>query len=139
MEFMLGGVVVAAIWIYFSMRSKAKAATAFNAIDWAEAWFAQHGISPASVMFTAYDEPGMARSPGAIVLVGDGKNAAGDSIGFVVEVIPRRGVVAGEILTPFGVATWHRQASLTAASSGKPLMEVLVASAAAHRAKLRQS
>lgn len=139
MEFLLGVAVIGAVWIYFSMRSKVKAATAFNAIDWAEKWFTQQGINPASVMFSSYDDPALARNAGAVILVGDGKNAAGDSIGFVVEVMPRRGVVAGEILRPSGVATWHRQASLTAASSGKPLMDVLVAAATAHRAKYGQS
>lgn len=138
MEFILGALVVLALWIYFSMKSKAKAITAFNAKDWAEPWFAANSINPSSVIFSSYDEPSLARNPGAVVLVGTANNMKGDDLGFVVEVMSGRGVIVGEFLRPSGIATWHRMASQTASISGKPLIDVLLDMAAAHSAKHNQ-
>lgn len=126
--------LVAVFWLFFSMRSKAKAVRSFNALDEANAWFLNQGINSDSVRFSVYDDPDLVRNPGATVLVGGGKDAQGKRIGFALEVVSGKGVVASEILIPEGIATWHKTASMQAKVAGQPLIDVLVVMAANHRA-----
>ena len=132
--FWWGVAIVAVLWLFFSMRSRTKAVRSFNAFDEADPWFLNHGINSDSVRFSAYDEPGLARNLGATVIVGGGKDAQGERVGFALEVVSGKGVVASEILVPEGIATWHKTASMQAKVSGQPLIDVLVAMAAKHRA-----
>jgi hypothetical protein len=67
--------------------------------------------------------------------VGSGEDAQGEFVGFALEVVRDKGVVASEILVPHGIATHHKAASLQAKMSGQPLLDVLVAMAASHRAR----
>jgi hypothetical protein len=132
--FWWGVAIVAVLWLFFSMRSRAKAVRSFNAFDEADSWFLNHGISSDSVRFSAYDEPGLARNLGATVIVGVGKDARNERVGFALEVVSGKGVVDSEILVSEGIATWHKTASMQAKMSGQPLIDVLVAMAASHRA-----
>lgn len=134
-EFILGAVVVLGLWLFFSMRSKTKAVKAFNVVDEADPWFSKEGVKSSSVHFSVYDEPGMARHPGASVVVGSGDKNNGEHVGFVLEVIPGSGVVEGVYLKPYGIATHHRSASQAAKMSGRSLMEILQEAARQHRAK----
>lgn len=113
---------------------KTKAVQSFNAFDEANPWFLNQGIRSDSVTFSTYTEPSLTRNSGAIVLAGVGTNAQGDRVGFALEVVPGKGVVASEILVPDGIATWHKKASMLAKVSGQPLLDILVAMAASHRA-----
>ncbi len=133
--FWWGVAIVAVLWLFFSMRSKAKAVRSFTAADEADPWFLKNNISSSSVMFNAYEEPGLARNPGATVIVGSGKNGQGESVGFALEVVPGKGVVASEILVPYGIATHGKTASLQAKISGQPLLDVLLDMARTHRAR----
>lgn len=137
MEFIIGALVVAIIWMFFSTRSKINSVTAFNAKDWAESWFSAKNINSSSLIFSSYDNPALTRNPGATVLVGTAKNMNGDDLGFVIEVISGKGVLVGEFLNPWGIATWHRMASQDALLYGKPLIDVLLDMAKTHRAKHR--
>jgi hypothetical protein len=133
--FWWGVAIVATLWFFFSMRSKTKAIRSFSALDEVDRRFLENNISSGSVVFSAYEEPGLTRNAGATVIVGSGKNAQGESVGFALEVVSGTGVVASEILTPYGIATHHKTASLQAKMSGQPLLDVLVAMAARHRAR----
>ncbi len=115
---------------------KAKAVQAFSTFDEANPWFLKQGINSDSVTFDTYNEPSLARNPGAIVLAGVGKDDQGNRVGFALEVVSGKGVVASEILVPDGIATWHKKASMLAKASGQPLLDMLVAMAASHRACL---
>lgn len=133
--FWWGAALVAVLWVFFSVRSKAKAARSFAAFDEAGPWFVKNNISSSSVMFNAYEEPGLARNPGATVIVGNGKNSNGESIGFALEIVSGKGVVASGILVPFGIATQDKTASLQAKVSGQPLLDVLLSMAKNHRTR----
>ncbi len=82
-------------------------------------------------MFSAYEDPELSRVPGSTVLCGYGKGLDGD-IGFAIEVVSGRGVVASEILQPSGIASHHRTASMQAKALGRPLLDVLAEMAEAH-------
>ena len=82
--FWWGVIIVGALWVYFSMRSKAKALKAFAAFDLAEPWFEEQGIKSSSVSFGTYDDASLVRTPSAIVLVGTGKSTMGEDVGFAV-------------------------------------------------------
>lgn len=127
--------MIGVIWFFSSKNSQEKAESAFSAFDEAESWFRENQINSDSVNFGAYEQSGLAINYGATILVGTGKKINGDNIGFVIEVIIGRGVVLGEFLEPYGVATWHKNASMQAKIAGKPLVEVLQAMAKAHKAK----
>ena len=117
-------------WSLFGRKRKAQ--QAFNAVDLAEPWLREHGFNPSSVMFSSYDDPGLARHPGSTVLVGTGP-ANGRGTGFVLEVDPSSGVTYGVILEPEGIATWHRQAAMEAKAAGVSLSQILEQKASAHR------
>jgi hypothetical protein len=133
--FWWGVIIVATLWLFFSMRSKVKAVRSFAASDEADPWFQKNNINSNSVMFSTYEDPDLARNAGATVIVGSGKNAQGESVGFALEVVPGKGVVSSEILVPYGTATHHRAASMQAKMSGQPLLDVLVEMPANHRAR----
>lgn len=133
--FLCGIVVIGVIWFFASMNSQEKAASAFSAFDEAESWFRENKINSDSVNFGAYEQSGLAINYGATILAGTGKKINGDNIGFVIEVIIGRGVVLGKFIEPYGVATWHKNASMQAKVAGKPLVEVLLAMAKAHKEK----
>ncbi len=135
--FWWGVIFIVALWIFLSIRKKAKedkAFRAFSAFDLAEPWFREHGIESRSVTFGTYEDARLARTPGATVLVGTGK-VSGKDIGFALEILESRGVVDHEILIPYGIGTWHKDASMQAKLLGQPLMDVLITMAASHRAR----
>lgn len=132
-NFWIGVLTVGALWLFFSFRRNIRAASAFSAADEAAPWLESQGIAPASAKFSAYDDPHLVRNAGSTVLVGLARVEGGDTIGFAIEVMPGRGVVASEILVPYGIATWHRSASLESRSTGRPLLDVLKAKATARR------
>ncbi len=127
--FWWGVLVVVALWIFLSMRSKARTSRSFTARDAAEPWFQAHGIMSHSVRFSAYEDPSLARNPGATVIVGTGQDAKGEPAGFVIEVLPGKGVVEAQLLVPHSIASWHSNASMEARMAGVPLIDVLVAKA----------
>jgi hypothetical protein len=94
-EFIIGAVLVLVLWFCFSMRSKRKAISAFNISGEAESWFRNEGIRSSSVKFSMYDDPELAKNPGASVIVGVGDKTDGSHVGFALEVIPGSGVVEG--------------------------------------------
>lgn len=125
------------VWPFSSKRSQAKATTSFAALDEAESWFKAQGIDPQSAMFSSYNEQGLARVSGSTILVGKGRSASGD-VGFAIEVTAGRGVVASELIIPPGISSHHKAASMKARAVGRPLLDVLVAMAAAHREEFPQ-
>jgi len=139
MTYILIGLAAAAVWLYFSARGKAGVAAALQAKSLAEPWFSANKIKSSTVVFGAYNAQGLARNPGATVLVGVGEDMdGGNPIGFAVEVMEGKGLLVGEILRPYGTATWHRMASQTALAANRPLIDVLLANAAAHREAYNQ-
>lgn len=134
-------IVIIGLWIFFSMSSRAKedkTFRAFEAFDFAKPWFEEHDIDISAVNFGTYEDVSLARNSGATVLVGSGKTSKGEYIGFALEVDPILGVVDHEILVPYGIASWHKNAAMIAKTAGKPLLDVLVAMAADHRTKYDQ-
>lgn len=130
-------IAIVVLWFILSLHSKSKTARSFNALDEAAPWFRAQGIDTGSVGFSTYEDPRLARVPGATVLVGYGKTTAGDT-GFAIEVIPNRGVVDSELIEPSGIASHHRTASMQAEMSGQHLLDVLAAMAVAHRSRFPQ-
>jgi hypothetical protein len=130
--FWWGVLVVVALWIFFSMRSKVNSARAFSAVDEAERWFQAHAINPRSIRFRSYKDRRLVRNQGAIVVVGTARDRQGEPVGFVLEVLAGVGVLEGELLMPSGIATWHKNA---ANIMGVPLIDVLVEKAASHGAR----
>jgi hypothetical protein len=126
---------VAVLAFVLFARSKKNTVAAFSALDEAASWFASQGIDPKSVMFSSYQEAQLARVAGATVLVGNGTTRQGADVGFAIEVVPGRGVVASELLNPSGIATHHKTAAMEAKMSRRPLLTVLTAMAAEHRSR----
>lgn len=126
--FWWGVMIVAVLWLFFLVRPKAKAIRAFSVCDEADPWFQKNNINPNSVIFSTYEDTGLARNSGAAVVVGES-----DDVGFALEVVPGEGVVSSEIIVPFGIASHHRTASIQAKMSGQPLLDVLIEKAENHR------
>lgn len=138
MKYFIGVAIALSIWVLVSVLRKKKASTSHHVADLAEPWLSARGINRDSLMFNVYSEPGLARTNGAVVIVGNGHRTDGSDVGVVVEVLPGSGVVAGEELIPPGIATWHRDAALTAARTQRPLMDVLIEMALRHSEKNRR-
>lgn len=133
--FWWGVLIVAGLWVFFTIRSRKKAARSFNAIDGADPWLESQDIDPNSVRFSTYEEPALARNLGAMVIVGWGKTKQGDDKAFAIEIKRGAGVVTGEIIVPYGIATWHKNASMQAKLTKQPLIDVLLSMAAQHRSR----
>lgn len=123
--FIVGAVAILALWVIVSIKSQKKANRAFNAFDEAEPWMIRNNIIPVSVSFASYVDKKLLINAGATILVGTGKNTLDQDIGFVIEVLPHQGVVEEEILIPYGIATWHKNASIQAKTLGISLIDTL--------------
>ncbi|MFQ2328818.1 hypothetical protein ACK32Q_04925 [Aeromonas dhakensis] len=132
--FWWGVIAVCAFVVVRKLRAKSKAVQAFAVSDEANPWYVENNIDPSSVVFSTYSDPALARNPDALILVGGGKGPDGKTIGFALEVIPGKGVVSSEIIEPFGIASYHKRASMQSKMSDMPLLDVLVFMAANHRA-----
>ena len=132
---LFGVIIVGVVWFLSSVKSQQKAGGAFKAFDEAEAWFTENSIISDSIKFGSYEKSGLAVNSGATILAGTGKKTNGNDVGFIIEVITGRGVVLGKIIEPYGIVTWHKSAARQAENLGKPLVEVLLAMAQAHKAK----
>jgi hypothetical protein len=130
-SFWLGALIVVVCWLFFSFRKNVKAASAFSAANEAAPWLLSQGLAPQSAHFSSYSDPPLLRHAGATVLVGVAKGQNDQTIGFGIEVLPGKGVVSSEILTPHGIASWHRSAALEARSAGLPLLDILKAKSTA--------
>lgn len=126
---------VAILCLVLFARSKTRAVAAFTSLDEAEPWLKSQGIDAKSAMFSSYQDPQLARVSGATILVGTATTTKGGDIGFAIELVPGRGIVATELINPSGIATHHKTASMQAKTSGQPLLNVLAAMAAEHRAR----
>lgn len=131
--FIIGAIVVLALWAFISMRSKAKSHEAFNALDEAENWFAKEGINSSSVTFSAYNDPRLSKHAGATVLVCMGKKRNGERVGFALEIIKGVGVVDSAHIQPEGIASHHVKAAHIAKMNGKTLIATLQEMALKHR------
>jgi hypothetical protein len=66
---------------------KANSSQAFDAFDEARFWFDRQGIIKTSIRFNSYTDQYLAKTHGVvIILVGIGKNANGEHVGFAIEV-----------------------------------------------------
>lgn len=101
----------------------------FDPFQEAERWFALNRFDLDSILFSAYDEAHLVKARDAVALVGTADMPDGEDVGFIVEVVKGRGVVAGAILRPCGIATWHRSAAQEASRRGESLLDVLKARA----------
>lgn len=131
--FIIGVIVVLALWVFFSMKSKTKAHQAFNILDEAESWLNKEGIKSSSVHFATYSDPYLVKNSGANVLVGSGKRADGSDVGFALEVIQGSGVVESAYIEPYGIASHHRKAADIAKMNGKYLIDAVQEMALHHR------
>ena len=111
---------------------KSKGVRAFDAFDEAMPWFSERSISEDSIRFSTYEDPALAEHSAAVVLVGLGKSAETGHLGFVVEVVPGRGVVQGLVLDS-NLASWHRNIAATARASGECLVTAFRRAAEAHQ------
>lgn len=134
--FWWGVVAVCAFVVARKLRSKSKAAQSFATSDEANTWYLENGIDPNSVMFSTYSDSTLARNPNALILVGGGTGTNGKPIGFALEVIAGRGVVASEIIEPYGIASHHKKAAMQSKMTETPLLDVLVVMAANHRSRV---
>lgn len=131
--FIIGAIVVLALWAFISMKSKTKSHEAFNAFDEAKNWFTQEGIDSSSVNFSAYNDPRLSKHTGATVLVCMGKKRNGERVGFALEVIRGAGVVDGAYIQPEGIASHHVKAAHIAKMNDKTLIATLQEMALKHR------
>lgn len=138
MEFLIGAIVVGVIWFFVSANGKVKAHQAFNALDAAESWIIDQGINISSVRFSAYSEQELAINPGATILAAEGKRSTGEAVGFVIEVLPGRGVVQSEYIEPHGIISYHKLVAQTAKLQGNSLIGAFQQRASEHRAKYRE-
>ena len=121
-----------------SLFGNSKAEKSFNAFDEANSWISKNNINLDSIRFSSYDKPYLVRNTGATVIVGSGTYVNGENVGFALEVISNKGVVASEIIIPYGIASYHNRASMQAKMSNLPLLDVLVDMAAKHRVGLQK-
>ena len=100
-------------------------AETYDATKEIEPWFKSKGIKPSSTRHFVYQDPVLAKNPGAAIMVGIAKKEDGTDVGFVFEVIPGQGVVEGVVLQPHGTATYHKLESQYAKMHGMSLMDRL--------------
>lgn len=124
------GIIFAVVVIaYIAVRSVKKAKvrnSGERGLDIASDWLNKNGIDRTKVGFFSYSDPALVSSPGVTVVVGMGSNANRQSVGFVIETQPSRGVVEGHIIDSTA-ASFHSQLSRAAIQEGRTLMDVLLA------------
>ena len=132
--FILGVIIVLILWAFFSAKSKANSSQAFDAFDEARFWFDRQGIIKTSIRFNSYTDQYLAKTHGVvIILVGIGKNANGEHVGFAIEVKEGQGVVESTIIEPAGIASQDKKAAHLAKMEGKYLIDMLNQMALQHR------
>ncbi len=131
--FWLLAIIIAAWFFFIRGSSKTKALKGHEALNEAEPWLSKNGISLSSVVFHYYEEKGLARNPGAGVLVGFGSKQEGGEVGFALEITKGHGVIDSAIIVPYAFARYHRTASMKAKAVGFPLMDILLEMATKHR------
>lgn len=89
------------------------------------------GFVEGSVRYFVYRGRPYALTGGAVI-VGYGRVASGEEVGFLGEVHDQYGSVGFELIRPHGIATWHKQASLRSLETGLPLTTVLKRAAEEH-------
>lgn len=82
------------------------------------------GFVEGSVGYVVYRGRPYALTGGAVI-VGYGRLASGEDVGFVGEVHDQYGSIGFELIRPYGITTWHQQASLRSLETGLPLTTVL--------------
>lgn len=108
-----------------------------NIGDEADSWIIEKGIQLDSVRYSTYKEPYLARTPGATIIVGIGIKGT-SRIGFVVEVLLDQGVLAGEIIEPYRIATYHQAAARAARQHEMCLIDALLLLAKQHQTQLNK-
>jgi hypothetical protein len=94
-------------------------------------WLKERNIDTDRVRYYIYAD--LARTPGATVVVGMGLTNQDEKIGFVVEILPGRGVVTGETIEPYGIVTHHKVAARAAKQHGTCLIDALLFLAEQHQ------
>jgi hypothetical protein len=120
MEFVIGGLFVAAIWFYLSTKGKVTSANEFILRQAASPWFKAPGFDSSTLRYEWYHSPELVRNFNASVVVGVG-DRLGKSTGFCLEVDGAKGVVA-ELLISTNVVSWHRDAAKTAREHNQSLI-----------------
>ncbi|MDH4121955.1 MAG: hypothetical protein OEV94_10220 [Deltaproteobacteria bacterium] len=130
--------MVALTGVIYFLRAKARTAAGLVGpmLKEAEGWLTKNNLTSDAVWYTAYSAPGMARTLGATVMVGTSQDHKGQPVGFALEVLPGRGVMAGVMLAPYNIVAHHEEASFRARQSGQPLLDVFQVMAARFRAGL---
>lgn len=118
----------------FLSRFLGKPDRAFQRLDEAESWLTQRKVDMSTVTFNLFEERGLARNIGAVVLVGGGQNTTGEHVSFVVEIKDSL-VITGEFINPPGIASWSKSAARDAMQLRRPLIDVLQEMARLHREK----
>ncbi|RMX06837.1 hypothetical protein D8I35_10115 [Corticibacter populi] len=114
---------VASIWLKHRHRYAAA-----DLLDCAKLWFGARGIDPATVAFNVYEDARLARNSEAVVVVGMGRRYdTEETIGFVAEVIPGRGVIEGALLHPATLAMQDKAMAERARLHHLKLMDGLLA------------
>ena len=134
-NFIIGAIAVWVLWIFFSMRSRARSYRACCVFEEAESWFGNEGINSSSVLYNLYEEPKLIKNTGASVIVGSGDRLDGTIVGFVLEVIPGLGVVEALYLKPHGIATHHRMATQIAKANGIYFIDAMQKMVYQHKAQ----
>ena len=129
--------VIGCIWFYDKSRTKRFDIYAESLNQTLLSWSSKKGIEFSSLRYNLYRDFSMAiRVPGTFIIVGVGKSSNRNSnVGFALEVAPRGGVAAEEILIPSGIALNDRAAELKSKEIGIPMLDILAV--AAFEAKTR--
>ena len=120
----IGVLVVFALWAIFFFRSKRNALKAFNALDIVEPWIREQDILDGTIRFTKYEGAPAVKYPNAVLIVGIGETAVGETLGFAVEVSSQGDVLKSVVLEP-GLASHHKSAYMGSVQSGIPIIDLL--------------
>ncbi len=124
MAFIVGMVAIVAAWYILALKKQNKGLIAFSALDRAKPWLDDQGINR-DVTFASYLGRPYSLVEGAAVLVGQGRDADGNTVGFCVEVSDRMGFLGGTIVHPVGLALNHKQAAFYSQRTSMPISTVI--------------
>lgn len=125
--------LVVVVWAFIGKQKQLKAVQAFNALEWASPWLQQQGFDEERLIYSSYDDAALAENAGAIILVGTSVYKADKRAGFYLEVVPKFGVVLGEVFQPDGIVSWHKIDANFAKIRSLRLIDVIRERAVAHQ------
>lgn len=124
MDLLLICLLAIALFVAAALRRQGADLASMSVIDHVGAWLHEHDINR-EVRFVNYTGRPYAETDDATVVIGQGLDANGYSVGFCAEVHARDGLVAAILIDPASLVLSHRKAARHSRKTGLTLRTAL--------------